>query len=190
MLWSLFYLFVIVVHDVIEPRWEQGSQGLDVVGCYLSSDDLTNTSSHKCGSWYLPIFLLRDGSLSLISISSLMDLAILWSPLPTMLKFSMERSWPVVLWWSRMGEGALVFYEPFCKSSTSFPNIIFFTDKTELFQKVQRTHEGPLTHPWPLQHHWSWPFYWKLLHCGQGGPKYCQIHQRRNTNQRQGPIPK
>ena len=56
----------------------------------LSSDDMTNTSSHICGSWYLPIFPFRDGSLTLISIASLMVLAILWTSLSTMLKFSRD----------------------------------------------------------------------------------------------------
>ena len=88
------FLFVIMVHNVIEPGGYGGHHGLDVVGCYLSltSGDMTKTSSHICGSWYLPIFLFRDGSLTLISIASLMVLAILWSSLPTMLKFSRERS--------------------------------------------------------------------------------------------------
>ena len=87
-----------------------GHHGPDVMGCYisLSSGDLTNTSSHICGSWYLPIFLFRDGSLILISIVSLMALVILWSSLPTMLKFSKDSSWPVMLWWSWMSEGALI----------------------------------------------------------------------------------
>ena len=57
-------------------------------------------------------------------------------------------------------------------------------------RKVQRAHEGSLTHPWPPQNYWSWPFFWKLQHFGQGGPKYCQIHQRSNTNQSQWLIPK
>ena len=74
----------------------------------LSSGDLTNTSPHTCGSWHLPIFLFGDGSLTVISIASLIDLAILWSTLPTMLIFSRERSWPVVLWWSWMGEGTIM----------------------------------------------------------------------------------
>ena len=58
------------------------------VGSYLSlsSGDLTSTSSHICGSWYLPIFLFRYGSLTLINIASLMALAIFWSFLPTMQK--------------------------------------------------------------------------------------------------------
>ena len=67
-----------------------GSPGPDVVGCYLSlsSGDLTSTSSHMCGSWYLPIFLFRDGSLTLINNASLMALAIPWSSMPTILKLS------------------------------------------------------------------------------------------------------
>ena len=104
----LIFLFVIMVHEVIEPSGcQRGHQGPDSVGCYLSlsSVDLTNTLSHTYGSWYLPIFLFRDGSLTVISIASLMDLAILWSSLPTMLKFSRERSLQVVLWCAWMGEG-------------------------------------------------------------------------------------
>ena len=46
------------------------------------SGDLTSTLSQICGSWYLPIFLLRDGSLTLISIASLIVLVMLWSSLP------------------------------------------------------------------------------------------------------------
>ena len=46
---------------------------------------MASTSSQICGSWYLPIFLFRDGSLTLISMASLMVLAMLWSSLPTML---------------------------------------------------------------------------------------------------------
>ena len=47
---------------------------------YFSSNsgDLTNTSSHICGSWYLPIFLFRDGLSTLISMASLMVLVMLW----------------------------------------------------------------------------------------------------------------
>ena len=44
-----------------------GHHSPDVMDSYLnfSSGDLTSTSSHMCGSWYLPIFLFRDGSFSL-----------------------------------------------------------------------------------------------------------------------------
>ena len=58
----------------------------------FNSGDLTNTSSHICGNWYLPIFLFRDGTLTLISMASLMVLALLWSSLPTMLKLSRDNS--------------------------------------------------------------------------------------------------
>ena len=45
----------------------------------LSAGDFTSTSSHMFDSWYLPIFLFRDGSLTLIRIDSVMDLRMLWS---------------------------------------------------------------------------------------------------------------
>ena len=55
---------------LIEPCGCQGvTRALVLSGCYLSlSSDLTNTSSHICSSWYLPIFLFRDGSLTLINM--------------------------------------------------------------------------------------------------------------------------
>ena len=61
-----------------------------------------------CGSWNLPMFLLRDGSFTLMNIASLMFLAILLSSLPTILKLSRDTSWPVVFWWSMIGDGALI----------------------------------------------------------------------------------
>ena len=88
----LYYLCY-MVHDVyMEPCGYQGSPGPGVVGCYLSfsSGNLISTSSDICGSWCLPMFLFRDGSLTLINIASLMALAISWSSLPTMLKLSRD----------------------------------------------------------------------------------------------------
>ena len=38
----------------------------------LSAAEFTSTASHMCGSWYFPIFLFRDGSLTLIRNASLM----------------------------------------------------------------------------------------------------------------------
>ena len=66
----------------------------DVVGIYFkfNSGDAASTSSQMCGSWNLPMFLLREGSLTLIKIASLMFLAILLSSLPTMLKLSRDTS--------------------------------------------------------------------------------------------------
>ena len=40
----------------------------------FSSGMLNRTSSHICGRWYLPTFLLRDGSLALMYIASFMAL--------------------------------------------------------------------------------------------------------------------
>ena len=72
----------------------------------FSSLLLIRTSSHIWGRWYLPMFLFRDGLLTLINIDSLISLDRFCSPLPTMLKFSSEVVWPVALLWSWIGEGA------------------------------------------------------------------------------------
>ena len=87
-----------------------GVRSYSVVGCYLSlsSGDLTSTSSHMCGSRYLQIFLFRDGSLTLINIASF-D-----SPgnnlvLPAhYVEIVPDSWWPVMLWWSWMGDGTLM----------------------------------------------------------------------------------
>ena len=68
---------------------------------------LSRTSSQICGRWYLPMFLLRDGLLALINKASFMVLVRFWSSLPSMEKLSIVTSWPEVLWWSYMGDGAL-----------------------------------------------------------------------------------
>ena len=73
----------------------------------LSSEVLNRTSSHMWGRLYLPIFLFRDGLLTLMYRASLMALMRFCSSLPTILKFSNETWWPVVLKWSKTGEGAL-----------------------------------------------------------------------------------
>ena len=46
----------------------------DVIGIIFrcNSGDLASTSSQMCGSWNLPMFLLRDGSFTLMNIASLM----------------------------------------------------------------------------------------------------------------------
>ena len=83
--------FMVLLWNHVDVR---GSPDLGAVDFYLSlsSSDLTSTSSHMCGSWYLPIFLFRDGPLTLINTASLMALAILWSSLPTILKLSGDSS--------------------------------------------------------------------------------------------------
>ena len=103
-LWFNLYRTILYVTDVMSP------QALMLLACYLSlsSGEFINTSSHFCGSWYLPVFLLRDGSFTLMRMASLMHLAKLWSSLPTILKLLIDKSWPVVLWWSWMGDGAFM----------------------------------------------------------------------------------
>ena len=127
--------YFVLVLDVIEPNYYLwflmlynyvffGSDGIEtlIIGgfreyqhawCYwhyfrCKSGDLASTSSQICGNWNLAMFLLRDGSLTLMNIASLMSLAILLSSLPTMLKLSRETSWPVLFWWSMMGDGVLI----------------------------------------------------------------------------------
>ena len=73
----------------------------------FSSEMLHRTSSQICGRWYLPMFLLRDGLLALMYRASFMVLKRFWSSLPSMVKLSIVTSWPEVLWWSYIGDGAL-----------------------------------------------------------------------------------
>ena len=82
------------VADGIPPGWRLA----DVIAKWqmewplfyvmFSSGMLNRTSSHICGRWYLPTFLLRDGSLALIYMASFMALLRFWSSFPTILKFS------------------------------------------------------------------------------------------------------
>ena len=68
---------------------------------------LSRTSSQICGRWYLPMFLLRDGLFTIIYRASFMVLKRFWSSLPSMEKLSMVTSWPEMVRWSYMGDGAL-----------------------------------------------------------------------------------
>ena len=92
------------VADVITT----GQMVLPWVNIYfsLSSQMFSRTSSHMCGRWYLPTFLFRDELLTLMYRASFIALLRLCSSLPTMLKFSTLMSWPVMVWWSKMGERA------------------------------------------------------------------------------------
>ena len=57
-------------------------------------------------SWYLPMFLLGDGLLTLINMASFMVLVTPWDSLSMMEKMSSLNRGPVVLVWSRIGEVA------------------------------------------------------------------------------------
>ena len=73
----------------------------------FSSEMLSRISSQMCGRWYLPIFLLRDGLFTFMYRASFMVLKRFWSSLPSMEKLSIVTSWPEMLRWSCMGNGAL-----------------------------------------------------------------------------------
>ena len=72
----------------------------------FSSGMLNNILSQMCGRLYFPIFLLSVGLFTLMYIDSLIVLAKLLSSLPIILKFSMDVSWPLMLWCWNIGEGA------------------------------------------------------------------------------------
>ena len=40
--------------------------GQFIISCFFSSQVLNRASSQMCGRWYLPMFLFRDGLLTLI----------------------------------------------------------------------------------------------------------------------------
>ena len=82
------------------------------IGLYfnLSSVLLTRTSSHIWGRWHLPMFLFRDGLLTLMYIDSLINLERLCSSLPTILKLLSVMEWPVMLLWSYIGHIYIYIY--------------------------------------------------------------------------------
>ena len=93
------------------------SHGQDVVSHYwdffffpyyfiFSSGILNSILSQMCGRLYFPIFLLSVGSFTLMYIDSLIVQAKLLSSLPNILKFSIDVSWPLILWCWNIGEGA------------------------------------------------------------------------------------
>ena len=80
-----------------------------VQGCYLfifSSGMDCNMPSQRCGRLYFPMFLFNVGLFILMYMASFTALAILWSSLPIILKFSTDVMWPVLFWCSCIGDGA------------------------------------------------------------------------------------
>ena len=88
---------------------------------------LSRTSSHMCGRWYLPVFLSRDGLLTLMNNASFINVLRFWSSLPTMLKFSNVILWSVVLKWSYIGEGAFRCSLNLSKCSWWLSNVFLIT---------------------------------------------------------------
>ena len=75
--------------QMLYHRWQMEWPEGHFVYFSFSSGQLHRTSSHMWGRWYLPMFLFRDGLLTLIYKASFMVLMRFWSSLPTMLKLSM-----------------------------------------------------------------------------------------------------
>ena len=113
----------------------------------FSSEVLNRTSSHTCGRWYLPTFLLRDGSLTLMYRASFIVLIWFKSSLPTILKLLMVTLWPLMLLWSYMGEVGfrcslnlspkILEFSPIYSSSQSTPvTLISVDDSTSLLDWI------------------------------------------------------
>ena len=120
-IWALCWVAdVITTLGVVGTCYSQVADGIATGQCLsFNSDVLCKTSSHMWGRWSLPIFLFRDGSLTLISIASLIALMRFWSSLPTVVNLLILIWWPEVLQWSNIGEGAFdvlwTFQQRFCQ---------------------------------------------------------------------------
>ena len=79
-----------------------------------------------CGRLYFPIFLLRVGLFTLIYTDSLMVLAKLISSLPIILKFSIDVSWPLLLWCINIGDGAFRCSLNLSPKVSSWLSYVFF----------------------------------------------------------------
>ena len=77
-----------------------------------------------CGRWYLPMFLLRDGSLTLIYRASLMVLMRFWLSPYYFKIFYVDVMTSGVMMVIYGGWGLLVFFEPLSKISGGFPYIL------------------------------------------------------------------
>ena len=110
-------------HEPWPPSiWQKVQENTDTVRqlsySSLNSGLLNRTSSQICGSWYLSVFLFRDGSFTLMNVVSFIVLVRFCGYLPTMLTLSTLESWPLMLKCSQM------FLKPFLKSSCRFTNVL------------------------------------------------------------------
>ena len=65
-----------------------------------------NIPSQRCGRLYFAMFLFNVGLFTVMYMASFTALAILWSSLPIILKFSTDVVCPVLFWCSYIGDGA------------------------------------------------------------------------------------
>ena len=108
MLWPLSYndrCYVLSnLVDVMPGVADEMATAVRIDYFHLSSWVLNRTSPDMCDRWCLPIFLLRDGLLTLKYIDSFIVLVRFWSSIPTILKLSTVVVWPVKVQWSNIGE--------------------------------------------------------------------------------------
>ena len=98
---------------------------------------LIRTSSHTCGRWYLPIFLLRDGLLTLMNIDSFINLerlCFLPSHYTKIVDVGIVTTDGTVV--IDRGGGLEVFFQPFSKCSSCLTNIFFTTLQPITFEPV------------------------------------------------------
>ena len=94
------------------------------------------TSSHMCGRWYLHMFLFRDGLLTLIySFFDGSHEVLVLPPNYTEIIYGdiVTRSVIMVLYW---GRGLQMFFEPLCRCSFWFSNIVFITLPSVTFVSI------------------------------------------------------
>ena len=76
--------------------------GVIATGSYFSVSSmlLIRTSSHTCGRWYLPMFLLRGGLLTVMNIDSFISLERFCSSLHSFMKqeYGQESIFPLWQW--------------------------------------------------------------------------------------------
>ena len=89
-------------HGIWSPLSREKSQEdhkVNTLGFYFSliSEVLNRTISHMFGSWYFPMFLFRNGSLTSMKMASFIVLASFWASFPTVLTFWTLVWWPLVL---------------------------------------------------------------------------------------------
>ena len=106
---------------------------------------LNKTSYHMCDSRYFPKLLLRDGSLTLIYIASLMVLVKLCDSLPKLVKLPKLVWWSVMLVWSWLRGGALrIFLESFPRGPCRLPNVVITLNLSHFYKLLHFLCDGVL----------------------------------------------
>ena len=129
--------FMMLQNQCVGNRRSPGPRCCGAVYLSLSACDLANSSSHICGSWYLPIFLFRDGPLTLIRIASLMDLTMVLSANNAEIFNEKVMTNGVVVVMDGW-VGPCVFSEPFYKSSAWLLYVFFFTVHPTTLESVNQ----------------------------------------------------